>query len=345
MSDFIIKEASRTGVIPLVGMYGKSGSGKTMSALLFMRGLIGPKGRLTLIDSESGRGSLFADIPEIGGYKVIDIEPPFSPERYQAALELAQQNSDGIVIDSLTHEHNGEGGVLDMQESELQRMAGDNYSKREACKMAAWIKPKMAHKKFVAYLLRCKIPLICCLRGEEKTHIKKGNDNKTIVSTDEFSTPLFDQRFIFELLLNFETINYDGKGGFVYPTKVTHPSIQALLPKKDEQIGVRHGEALASWCKMAGQPQKAKVNHVDNVPSNKPAAASSSMQVEFYTKLWVLLKPIRTASDKASQAYQMDEWLSKAKIITDNQESKNLTVDELKIVLEKADIALSDVTP
>ena len=32
-------------------------------------------------------------------------------------------------------------------------MAGDDWKKREACKMAAWIKPKMAHKQMVQRLL------------------------------------------------------------------------------------------------------------------------------------------------------------------------------------------------
>ena len=78
MSEFTIKKATRQGVKPLIGMYGKSGSGKTMSALLLARGLAGASGRVVLIDSESGRGSIFADLIP-GGYSVVDIEPPFSP--------------------------------------------------------------------------------------------------------------------------------------------------------------------------------------------------------------------------------------------------------------------------
>ena len=62
---FEIKPATRSGVIPLVSVYGSSGGGKTMSALLLMRGIVGPKGRITLVDSESGRGSLFADIIQV----------------------------------------------------------------------------------------------------------------------------------------------------------------------------------------------------------------------------------------------------------------------------------------
>src|SRR5678815_3621284 len=211
--SFTITPATRTGVKPLVGFYGRSGSGKTLSALYFARGIAGPTGRVVMIDSESGRGSLFADIVP-GGYSTIDIEPPFSPERYQEAIEKAEANADCVVVDSMSHEHNGEGGVLDMQEAELERMAGSDYRKRDQCKMASWIKPKIAHKKMVARLLRSKVALICCLRGEEKTHIVPGKDGeKTKIITDAFSSPIYDPRFLFELLLNFETVARDGQGG------------------------------------------------------------------------------------------------------------------------------------
>lgn len=249
--SFTIKPATRQGVKALVGFYGKSGSGKTMSSLLFARGLVGPKGRIVLIDTENKRGHIFADLIP-GSYEVIDFDAPFSPERYEDAITEAEKNADIIVIDSLSHEWSGEGGVLDMQEDELKRMAGDNWAKREQCKMASWIKPKMLHKHMVNRILRCALPLICCLRGEEKTHMLKGDDGKNKVVTDQFSSPLFDPRFIFEMLINMETINRDGKGGYVYIVKCTHPSIAPLLPSDSEQVGVKHGEAMAKWCAAPG---------------------------------------------------------------------------------------------
>jgi len=289
--SFLIQEATRTGVKPLIGMYGRSGSGKTMSALLLMRGLVGPSGRLVLVDSESGRGSLFADIIP-GGYKVLNLEPPFSPERYQEAFEAAEAVADGVIVDSLSHEHNGDGGILDMQEDELTRMAGDNWQKREACKMASWIKPKMSHKKFIQRLLRCKVPLICCLRGEEKTHMIKGDDGKNKVVTDQFSSPLFDQRFIFELLLNFETVARDGKGGFVIPRKVTHPDLAAMIPKENEQIGIHTGEQIARWCAAPGtSPVK---------PNGKP---SDDERKTLVTELWGIAKQVR-GSEKGWNHFQ-----------------------------------------
>jgi hypothetical protein len=275
---FDIKSATRQGVLPLVGFYGRSGSGKTMSALLFARGIVGTKGKIVLIDSENRRGSLFSDVIP-SGYSVIDFDSPFTPERYTESIDAAEKGgADCIVIDSLSHEWSGSGGVLDAQESELDRMAGDNWQKRESCKMAAWIKPKSAHKKMVMRLLRCKVALICCLRGEEKTHIIK-DDGKTKVITDEFSSPLFDQRFIFELLLNFETISKKGKGGFVIPRKITHPSIAALLPNENQQISVGHGEALAAWCASAGSGGAAQ---------SVKAVSTSAKKATEATRQWML---------------------------------------------------------
>lgn len=311
--SFEIKQATRTGVKMLAGLYGKSGSGKTLSALYLARGLAGPSGKVRLIDSESGRGSLFADIVP-GGYEVIEIDPPFSPERYQQAFELAEDGASAVVIDSLTHEHNGEGGVLDMQEAELKRMAGDDYRKREACKMAAWIKPKMEHKKFIQRILRSKVPLICCLRGEEKTHMVK-EDGKNNVVTDEFSSPLFDPRFLFELLVNFETIQRDGKGGFVVPRKVTHPDIANLLPRDNQQLSIAHGEALAKWCSSG------------TAPKAEPVADARKGLI---AAIWSAGKSVR-GTEKSWDGFEI--WALGNKLISDTETIKTLPESRLEEVL------------
>lgn len=309
--SFEIKPAERTGVKPLVGFYGRSGSGKTFSSLLFARGLVGESGRVVLIDSENGRGSLFADIVP-GGYSVLEIDAPFSPERYQEAIVEAEKQADCIVIDSLSHSWLGEGGVLDMQEAELDRMAGDNYSKREACKMASWIKPKLQHKAMVQRILRCKVAMICCLRAEEKTHMQKAKDGeKAKVITDEFSTPLYDQRFIYELLLNFECISRNGQGGYVIPRKITHPSIAALLPSENEQIGIKHGQLLRQWCEMAGSPT-GKVESLDDLKS----------------QLWK-----RTKSKHGGKVVELEKWLKGEGLMHENICLADLKADEIKGIL------------
>lgn len=318
MSDFEIKPATRQGVKALVGFYGKSGSGKTMSALLFARGLVGPAGRVCLIDTEAGRGSIFSDLIP-GGYLVLNLDAPFSPQRYEDAIVQAEKASDCVVVDSMTHEWSGEGGVLDWADDELQKMGGDDRNK-----MRSWIKPKMAHKMMIQRLLRSKVPLICCLRGEEKTHVAKGDGQKAKVITDDFSTPLFDPRFIFEMLLNFETVAHEGRGGYVVPRKITHPSIAALLPAAGEQIGEKHGAALSAWCSAAATPLTAKAQP-DQVKTLK-------------AKLWEMAKPFRGAAKSWTEAEkQLRAW----KILPDGLAISQLPECDLQEVIDKLDLQLN----
>jgi hypothetical protein len=291
-----------------------------MSALLYARGLVGPAGRICMVDSENGRGSIFADIIP-GGYSVVDIEPPFSPERYSNAIEAAETNADVVVVDSLSQEWSGEGGVLDMADAELERMGGGDKNK-----MRSWIKPKMAHKFMVMRLLRCRLPLICCIRGEEKTHMIEGRDGKKVVITDEFSSPLFDQRFIFEMLLSLETVAREGVGGFVIPRKITHPSIAGTLPKTGEQIVVKHGEAMRAWCANPGVAPSA-------VAPVAPPDPIKALKAE----LWGLLR--KSCKDPT----EVVNWLNACKIMPDGKGIGDLTADELAEVVEKTKIQLKDM--
>lgn len=324
--SFQIKPAARSAVKALVGFYGKSGGGKTMSALLFARGLVGPSGRVVMIDTENKRGSLFADLIP-GGYSVLDLGEPFSPERYWEAIETAEKAADVIVVDSMTHEWAGEGGILDMQEAELSRMAGDNWQKRESCKMAAWIRPKMAHKQFVNRLLRSPCHILCCLRGEEKTRMEK-KDGKLTVEKDDFTTCIADPRFIFEMLVNLECYAKDGTGGYCHIRKITHTGTRACLPAADEQIGIKHGQALAAWC--AGGSSAA--------PTKAPASNGNNTK-ELKTKLWTITHQIH--GGKKENAPRLVEWLRKQAILGPEGTLEGMPAEELVFVIEKSEIALN----
>lgn len=335
MSEFTLQQASRQGIKPLIGLYGKSGGGKTRSALILARGIVGEKGKIGLIDTENRRGHIFADVIP-GGYLVVDMDAPFSPERYVSAMEVIEKNCDILVIDSMTHEWNGEGGIIEMQEAELTRMAGDDWKKRESCKMAAWIKPKFAHKKMVYRLLRSPLPVICCLRGEEKTHMSK-KDGKTVVITDEFSSPIYDARFIFEMLINGEVYSKEGKGGYLRIEKITHETLFDCLPKPGEQIAYRHGEALAKWCASPGGKPTIQEAPSRLVPSAGDNPVPQSIG-QLKNKLWVLTTKIHNGDPK-----KLETWLQDNGIIPDGAKLSDLIVASLPDVIAKATIRIQEI--
>lgn len=238
--NFQFRPAVRQDTKPLIGLYGQSGSGKTMSALLLARGIVGPSGRIAMIDTESQRGSLYADVIP-GGYETFDLEPPFTPQRYIEAISAAEAaDFDCLVVDSASHEWEGLGGILDMA-AEKERKAGKKS-------LNIWVEPKRQHGLMVQKLLRVKMPLIICLRAKHKTRqIKNPATGKSEVVRDDHTSPIQADDFIFEMTLHAE-IQMDHT---IRLTKCSHPELLTCIPD-GRSITVEAGEAIAQWAGGSG---------------------------------------------------------------------------------------------
>ena len=260
-------KATRTSIKPLIGLFGESGGGKTLSALLLGRGIVGPEGKLGMIDTENGRGSIFSDIVP-NGYDVLEIGAPFTPQSYIDAIDAAEQAGiQCLVVDSTSHEWNGEGGYLDMKEAALDRMAGNDWRKREACKFAASAQCKPEHNKFVQRLLRAKMAVILCFRAKDKVKMEKDGNGKTKIITDDHVSPISETGLIFEMLIAGEVYAKDAVGGYFRCTKFTHMDLRRILPE-GEQVGVTTGKAISDWCNGGASMAKAQ-------PTAKPVSAKS----------------------------------------------------------------------
>lgn len=236
--NFQFRPAIRQDTKPLIALYGPSGCGKTMSALLLARGMVGPNGKIAMIDTEAGRGSLYADVIP-GGYDVLQLGGPFSAERYIEAIETAEKSgADCLVIDSASHEWEGIGGVLSQAEA-----IADNTGKSG---LHCWAKPKGNHQKFVLKLLGSSLPVILCIRAKYKSRQVKQN-GKTVIVKDDFPSPIQAEDFIFEMTAHAEirqdhTINL---------TKCNHPELRGCFPDGNS-ITVESGEAIAEWAGGSG---------------------------------------------------------------------------------------------
>jgi hypothetical protein len=70
-----IVPAERAGAHLLIQLYGPPRSGKTYTALRIARGMVGPQGKIGMLDTESGRARLYSDkVP--GGFVVGELTPP-----------------------------------------------------------------------------------------------------------------------------------------------------------------------------------------------------------------------------------------------------------------------------
>lgn len=201
---FTFRPATRDRIGLLFAIAGASGSGKTFSALLLAKGLANGVGKIAVIDTEAGRAKHYADqFSFLHG----DFEPPFTPERYLEAIKAAEEaGATVIVIDSMSHEWNGEGGCADIQAAEAERMATDRDGKVVPWKIEtmtgpAWKRPKIRHKRMVSRLLQSRSHLIFCLRAEEKVKFVKETVNgreKTNIVSQGFM-PICEKEFMFEM--------------------------------------------------------------------------------------------------------------------------------------------------
>lgn len=250
------RPATRANVGILVGLSGPSGGGKTMSAMRMAQGIVGRDGRFAVIDTEKGRALHYA--PQAGQepdflstfrFDHAEMDAPFRPEAYAQAIQTADAAGyKVIVVDSMSHEWAGDGGILDWQETELDRMAGDDWKKREACKMAAWIKPKMAHKQMMQKLLQVRANLILCFRAEPKIEMLRENGKTVIVPKQSLTglegyIPVCEKSLPFELTASF-LVTPDAPG-MPKPIKLQEQH-KPLFPL-NQPINEESGRRIAEW--------------------------------------------------------------------------------------------------
>lgn len=188
-----IKKARRQAVPLMAAIASPSGFGKTYSALLMAAGLAGEGGTVGFVDTEMGRGSMYADDKDLlkvlpQGYDVIELTEPFSPLKYIEALRMFQKHT-VVVIDSISHEWEGSGGCQDIAEN--NKLRG----------MPNWAKAKLEHKRFMNALTQAPNHVICCLRAREKTRPEKDANGK-IQMVEMGMQPICEKNFMFDMTIS-----------------------------------------------------------------------------------------------------------------------------------------------
>ena len=156
-----LRKAERKQAKIRVGMFGPSGSGKTMSALKMARGMA-PWEKICVIDTENGSADLYS---HLGDFNVITISPPYDPEKYTQAMKIA---SDAgmlvIILDSISHEWDGTGGMLEIAYSMAIQLKDGRL---------AWNKVTPRHNKFIDSIKFSPAHIICCGRSKQEKVINK----------------------------------------------------------------------------------------------------------------------------------------------------------------------------
>lgn len=188
---FTITQAKRERCPLLLGLVGPSGSGKTYSALRLGSGIQKVySGEIVYIDTEARRALHYADQFT---FKHIDFRPPFGPLDYKAAIQAAlDMGARVIIIDSMTHEHSGDGGVLAQADAFLDKQCGTDFGKRERMKMLSYAAPKAQRKELNNFIVQAgsQAAMIFCYRAHQKMVMKQGEKPRDIGFQHETTSPL-----------------------------------------------------------------------------------------------------------------------------------------------------------
>ena len=156
------KKAQKSESRLRIAISGASGSGKTYSALRIAKGI---GGKIAVIDTERSSASLYADLVD---FDVVNLEPPFNPQKYVDAIKAAETAGyEVIIIDSLSHAWSGTGGLLDLHDN-IQK------SNKSVNGFSAWKEVTPIQNRFIDAILSSKCHIITTMRAKQEYIIEKG---------------------------------------------------------------------------------------------------------------------------------------------------------------------------
>jgi len=278
--QFEFKPAIRSSVPLLIGLFGASGSGKTFTALRLATGIqrVFP-GDILFIDTESRRALHYSNLFQ---FKHMEFKAPFGSLDYLEALKYAKNhNPSVIVVDSFSLEHEGEMGMLDYHEKELDRLAGNDYKKRQTMTMLAWSRPKADRRKLINGLLQLNSNFIFCFRAKETSKpVKDPVTKKTTIENFGF-LPIAGSEFVYEMTINC-MLPPHSNGVPEWSSENKGEAMMMKLPEQFKHIfnkpGIQLtediGEQLALWAKGDDKikPVSKPVNQPKSEPVNNPVS-------------------------------------------------------------------------
>jgi hypothetical protein len=253
---FESKPAVREASGLMLSLVGPSGGGKTYSALRLATGIqrvVG--GDIELIDTENGRALHYADSFR---FSHVRFGAPFSSLDYLEALRFcAKRGAKTIIVDSMSHEHDGPGGLLEWHDREVERLLGLwKNSTVDKVNLPAWNEPKRARKRLINEMLQLNVNIILTFRAKEKLEIRVGKP-----PVDLGWMPICGDEFMYEMVL--QMLLEPGANG-VPNWKPERPGERAMvkLPQQfkefvggdPKQIDEDLGEQLAKWAAAGAKP-------------------------------------------------------------------------------------------
>lgn len=239
-----LKKSEKKQVKLRLGLSGASGFGKTKSALFLAFGMTDDWSKIAVIDTENSSASLYS---ELGNYNVLDLQPPYNPERYIQAIEVCEKSGISvIIIDSVSHEWNGAGGCLQIHE----KLGG---------RFQDWANVTPRHQAFIDKILQSSCHIITTTRRKVDYSLDVGSSGKTQV-VKHGTKEITREGYEYELTVNFELVNEN------HLVKASKDRTSLFANKPEFIITTETGKLILDWCNSGSTAEKVLTNL--DIPGN-----------------------------------------------------------------------------
>lgn len=190
--------AERESTVLRINLTGPSGSGKTRTALELAHRIATAEGKpVAFLDTEGRSSLLYRGDFE---FDVMHLRNNYDPRQYIDIIEAAGRFGYGVlVIDSLSHAWNGEGGILSIVDAASKKIR-DN-------KFAGWGEARPIQNQLANAIINAPIHLICTMRSKTAWDLQEGAGGKTKpvkIGLEPIQSDDLDYEFLLSFMLNMQ---------------------------------------------------------------------------------------------------------------------------------------------
>ena len=314
--SFTYSKAKREGLNVIIGLAGASGSGKTYSAMVLAEILSGDR-PFRVGDTEMKRALHYADSFD---FEHELIRPPFTSQKYlDFILETQKRGFRAAVIDSMSHEWDGQGGCLELADAiESGHPIPGVYEKKGTRDIVPlkspgnWKEPKRRHLNMMNAFLQADMHLIFCLRAHEKIEMIDNPEydadsprrgvTKTLVNQLGWS-PICEKNFMFDMTLSF-VLHPDKPGIVDYAMAPKLADDFKMMFPEGQHIGRPQARAMLAWSggASADNPNAELWKNAREIAQEGTMKIRDYMQTEVTKEEYLALGPIRKELWASAQA-------------------------------------------
>jgi len=208
-----------------LALQGSAGSGKTYSSLLIAKGLVGGDfTKIAIIDTENRSADLYA---HLGGYNVVSMPPPYSPERYIEAIELCETSGiEVVIIDSISHCWDY---LLDVHSN----MPGNSFTN--------WGKVTPRQNAFINKILRSDAHIISTMRVKQDYVLNNKNGKMAPEKVGLKAIQRNDLDYEFTIVFDID---------IAHNAKALKDRTGLFVDKPEFVINASTGKKIIQWCEQ-----------------------------------------------------------------------------------------------